>query len=46
MTGRVNVAAVIGISVALGSFGAAAQQTESRIIKISPELRLTTTSYG
>ncbi|MFY8051710.1 MAG: redoxin domain-containing protein [Armatimonadaceae bacterium] len=43
MTGLVNVAALIGISVALGSFGAATQQTESRIIKISPELRLTTT---
>lgn len=43
MTSRLNAASVIGITVALGSLGAAAQQTESRVIKLSPELRLTTT---
>ncbi len=43
MRGRPNVASVIGITVALGSLGAAAQQNENRTIKISPQLRLTTT---
>lgn len=40
---RLNAFSVSGITLALVSVGAIARQTENRTIKISPELRLTTT---
>ena len=43
MNARLITASVIGITTALGTLGAAAQQTDIRTIKISPELRMTTT---
>jgi len=43
MNPRLITASVIGITTALGTLGAAAQQTDIRTIKISPELRMTTT---